>query len=154
MDNLIFAMAPFECPLCDKSYLVKQSLRYHIRTSHQGQPKKSRRKHDKSTDLYPCPHQDCHFSYNTETRLQNHLVLKHSAKPVDKKPSKWVLGKKNETLYPCPYPDCLNGYSTEKRLEGHLALCHPLHEQIPMYPSTEYHVPEWPIFMSQDIIDL
>lgn len=145
-------MGPFECPGCKKTYLSKQSLKYHIQTFHQGQPKKRRPcQSNKSEYPHQCPFAECPRGYGSLTRLQNHLVLSHSA-PAPLKVTHLKRSRDKTTMpYPCPYQGCPHAYFFEKRLTGHLLLFHS-HEEIPPSSPTSESEPVMPVETAEEAL--
>lgn len=71
-------MRPYKCPDCEKNYIHKASLLYHVREVHEGSEKRRRQvMEEKFRTPHPCPHSGCPYGYFIKGMLIHHLERFH-----------------------------------------------------------------------------
>ena len=107
----------FQCKLCSKMYISKQTLKVHYESKHQSQKNK---KH------YHC--ELCDYTSENKFSLKKHIYLQHT---------------QNHIMYNCPIPDCTYQTKQKCHLNEHLAYKHNRGTQVFKCThcdySTKYH---------------
>lgn len=71
-------MRPYKCPDCEKDYIHKAGLLYHVRSVHEKSEKRRRQvMEEKFRTPHPCPHSDCPYGYFIRRMLTHHLERFH-----------------------------------------------------------------------------